>query len=134
MGSYGERWVFIGSYGERTISCQNGLGLAYHKRRSPRDSTRSVRAFVIRRPQMQRSAKKMRQGCTWRTTLSHLVFASGSRCPPYNYKRISVPIYLRKLTSFFARSASDASLAIALLSSAVAAAISPCLVAITARR
>ena len=50
------------------------------------------------------------------------------------YKAISLPIYLRKLTSSLQRSAYAASLAIALLSSAVAVVKSPCLVAITARR
>ena len=42
--------------------------------------------FVVRRLQIQRSAKKMRIGCTRAYYLFAFSFVSGSRCLPYHNK------------------------------------------------
>ena len=42
--------------------------------------------FVVRRLQIQRSAKKMRMGCTMAYYLFAFYFVSGSRCLPYHNK------------------------------------------------
>ena len=76
----------IAAYCEKLISCQKGLDLFYRKRRSPRDSTEvqpvgsyfwdgtkvcplsqeihKKFTFIVRRLQIQRSAKIPTMGCT----------------------------------------------------------------------
>ena len=58
--------------------------------------------FLVRRGQMQRSAKKMRMGCTLAYCPFAFIFDSGSRCAPYHkkFKKLSVkgaPEHILKL-------------------------------------
>ena len=58
------------------IYCQNNA------RTFPKRETE----FLVRRGQMQRSAKKMRMGCTLAYCPFAFIFDSGNRCAPYHKK------------------------------------------------
>ena len=54
--------------------------------------------FLVRRGQMQRSAKKMRMGCTFTYCPFAFIFVSGSRCAPYHKKFKELLVLLKRLT------------------------------------